>query len=90
MAVSGTSIIDLDWMVDLESARRQVEEVDPGIALCGNFDPVAILYQGTPEEIQQAVGQCRAVGGSNWLAAPGCEVPRHTPHENMLALQEAL
>ncbi len=90
MAYSGAQIIDLDWMVDLESARRRIEAINPALALCGNFDPVAILYQGTPDDVKEAARRCRAVGGPNWLAAPGCEVPRYTAPENMFALREVL
>lgn len=90
MAHSGAQIIDLDWQVDLAMARAQVDAVDPAIALCGNIDPVAVLYNGTPEGIRQAVSACRAVGGPNWLAAPGCEVPRNTPAENLHAFGAAL
>jgi MtaA/CmuA family methyltransferase len=90
MASSGASIIDLDWQVDLAKARAEVDAIDPELVLCGNFDPVAILYEGTPETVTEAVSKCRAVGGKNWLAAPGCEVPRHTPAENMHAFSTAL
>jgi uroporphyrinogen-III decarboxylase len=90
MCESGAAIVDLDWQVDLGSARAEADEVDPMIALCGNFDPVSVLYQGTPEQIKAAVRACRDAGGDNWLCAPGCEVPRYTPEENMRAMTEAL
>jgi MtaA/CmuA family methyltransferase len=90
MAYSGARIIDLDWMVDLGSARRQIEEINSELALCGNFDPVAVLYQGGPDDVKEATRRCKSAGGPNWLAAPGCEVPRYTTPENMLALREAL
>lgn len=90
MAQSNAQIIDLDWAVDLAVARAQVDEIDPSIALCGNVDPVAVLHDSTPEEITAAVRHCYAVGGNNWLAAPGCEVPRHTAAENMHAFSAAL
>ena len=90
MAMSGARIIDLDWQVDLAQARAEVDAIDPTIALCGNFDPVTILYEGTPDTVRQAVESCRAAGGANWLAAPGCEVPRYTAAENMIALRDAL
>jgi uroporphyrinogen-III decarboxylase len=67
-----------------------VNDVDPAIALCGNIDPVAVLYNGTPEGIRQAVMACRDAGGPNWLAAPGCEVPRHTRADNLHAFGAAL
>jgi len=90
MATSGARIIDLDWQVDLAAARATVDGIDPAIALCGNFDPVAVLYEGTPADVRRAVEQCRAAGGDRWLAMPGCEVPRGTPAENMIALRDAL
>ncbi|WP_119071254.1 uroporphyrinogen decarboxylase family protein [Aggregatilinea lenta] len=90
MAQSGAQIIDLDWQVDLATARQQVDAVNPAIVLCGNFDPVAVLYEGTPDTIRQAVRACRAVGGATWLCAPGCEIPRHTPDANVHAITEAL
>lgn len=90
MAQSGAQIVDLDWQVDLAAARATIDAIDPSIALCGNFDPVAVLYEGTPGDVRRSVDACRAAGGANWLAMPGCEVPRGTPAENMLALRDAL
>ena len=90
MAQSGAQIIDLDWQVDLAAARATVDAIDPTIALCGNFDPVAVLYEGTPDDVRRAVEACRAAGGDNWLAMPGCEVPRGTRAENVLAMRDAL
>jgi MtaA/CmuA family methyltransferase len=90
MAHSGAQIVDLDWQVDLAQARAEVDAVDPAICLCGNFDPVAVLYAGTPEQVTQATLHCRAVGGANWLGQPGCEIPRQTPPENLDALSAAL
>ena len=90
MAHSGADIIDLDWAVDLAQARAQVDAIDPDIALCGNIDPVAVLLHQTPDDITDAVWACRAVGGDNWLAAPGCEIPRYTPAENVVAITAAL
>ena len=90
MAQSGTQILDLDWQVDMAQAREQVDEVDPAICLCGNFDPVAVLYAGTPDQVTQAVQHCHAVSGPNWLAQPGCEIPRRTPPENLNAFSAAL
>jgi MtaA/CmuA family methyltransferase len=90
MAQSGAQILDLDWQVDLARARKEVDETDPAICLCGNFDPVTVLYAGTPEHVTQAAQHCRAVGGPNWLAQPGCEIPRRTPPENLHAFSAVL
>ena len=86
MPRSGAEIIDIDWMVDM---RRAVERFD-GTVVCGNIDPVAILLQGTPEQVREAVRANAEAGGRRWISAAGCEVPDGTPAENLLAHHEAL
>ena len=88
MATSGAGIVDLDWMVDL---RRAAEIFGPeGPAPCGNFDPVAVLLQGTPAEVAAAVRGCGAAGGPRHFSAAGCEVPDGTPDANLRAHALAL
>ncbi len=88
MAISsGADMLDIDWMVDF---RRAVELGGEACAVAGNFDPVAVLLQGTPEKVRLAVGQCLQVGRANTFIQAGCEVPRDTPAENLLAVAEAL
>jgi len=82
MARSGADIIDVDWMVPLEQARR---DVGPDITLCGNFDPAGVLLRGTPEEVAQAARECLREAGENFILMPGCEVPPATPEENIRA-----
>jgi uroporphyrinogen decarboxylase len=86
MAHSGAEIIDIDWMVDMQ---RAVERFG-GAVVCGNIDPVAILLQGTPEQVREGVRANAAAGGSRWISAAGCEVPDGTPGANLLAHHEAL
>ena len=87
MLESGADIIDLDWMVDLEKAAVLAND---RVALCGNFDPVAVMLQGTPGQVEAAVRHCRAVGGRRYFSAAGCEIPEATPPANMLAHARAL
>ena len=82
MAQSGADIIDVDWMVPLVEAR---ELVGPVITLCGNFDPSAVLLQGSPEDVAEAARQCIKAGGDRFILMPGCEVPPATPEENIRA-----
>jgi MtaA/CmuA family methyltransferase len=81
-AQSGADLIDVDWMVPLDKAR---ELVGPEIALCGNFDPSAVLLQGRPEDIANAAKDCIKTGGDRFILMPGCEVPPATPEENIRA-----
>ena len=82
MAQSGADIIDVDWMVPLAKAR---ELVGPEITLCGNFDPAAVLLQGSPEDVAKAAKACIRAGGDKFILMPGCEVPPATPEENIRA-----
>jgi len=82
MARTGADVIDLDWMVPLAKAR---ETVGPDVALCGNFDPVGVLLNGTPETVAAAARECLRLGGSRFILMPGCEVPPGTPEANIRA-----
>jgi len=87
MAKSGADIIDLDWMVDFAGAAELYAD---GPALCGNFDPVDVMLNGTPERVKKAVIHCAQAGGPKSFSGAGCEIPDKTPHENLLAQTQAL
>ncbi len=88
MVQSGADIIDLDWMVDLRQAAQVFGPAGP--APCGNFDPVAVMFQGTPGQVRQATLDCLDWGGRRSFSAAGCEIPDATPLENLLAQKQAL
>jgi uroporphyrinogen decarboxylase len=83
---TGADIIDVDWMVDIPAAIAAC----PGALINGNFDPVAVMLQGTPDDVKAATRRNLADGGDRLCVSPGCEVPRDTPHANLKALEEAL
>ncbi len=87
MLQSGADIIDLDWMVDIEKAGQLF---DNKVAICGNFDPVAVMLQGTPETVHAATLECIQKGGERLFSAAGCEIPDRSPRENLLAQYSAL
>jgi uroporphyrinogen decarboxylase len=87
MVDSGTEIVDLDWMVNFAQAAR-IYGTHP--AICGNFDPVAVMLQGTPTAVYQATLDCLKAGGPRCLSMAGCEIPDGTPHSNLLAQRKAL
>jgi MtaA/CmuA family methyltransferase len=82
MLRSGADIIDLDWMVDLAWAGDLVAD---RAALCGNFDPVSVMLQGSPDQVRTAVRHCQQAGGPRHFSAAGCEIPESTPHANLRA-----
>ena len=88
VAQTGADMVDCDFMVDMD---RAAEILPAGTSICGNFDPVQIMLQGTPDTVKAAVRKCKELGcKNNKFIAPGCEVPQDTPEENLLALLEAL
>jgi len=80
-------IIDLDWMVPLDKAAALA---GGRCALSGNYDPVAVLMQGTEPAVRNAVITCSRMGAERYISAAGCEVPKATPTENFLAVARTL
>jgi MtaA/CmuA family methyltransferase len=80
MATLGCEIVDLDTMVDLGAARAAMGNRQ---VLLGNVHTVNVVKNGTPEDVRQALAKCRAAAGPAWIAGAGCEVPRHSPAENV-------
>ena len=87
MVESGADIIDLDWMVDMGAAADRYGD---RVSFCGNFDPVAVMLQGTPEAVYEATQTCIRGGGPRAISAAGCEIPDGTPPENLHAQSRAL
>lgn len=82
LAQTGCDVLDLDWMVPLDEARTVV---GPDVTLAGNFDPAAVLLQGTPQDVAEAARRNIAMGGQRFILQPGCEVPPGTPEANIRA-----
>lgn len=80
-------LVDLDSLVPVADARAQA---GPEQVLAGNINPVNVLRNGTPDEIREAIGRCyKEAGHRAYMVAAGCEVPRDTAPENLLALRDA-
>jgi MtaA/CmuA family methyltransferase len=82
MAQTGCDVIDIDWMVPVDKSR---EAVGPNVTLAGNFDPSAVLLQGSPQDVADAARRCIKAGGQRFILQPGCEVPPGTPESNIRA-----
>jgi MtaA/CmuA family methyltransferase len=78
-------LVDIDYMVPLEEARRAM---GPRQVLAGNLNPVAAVRNGTPDGIARAVAECHRQAGPRYVVAAGCEIPRDTPEANVLALRD--
>ena len=81
----GCDLVDLDFLVPVAKAR---EAMGPDQVLDGNLDPVKTVRNGTPESITAAVAKCHREAGPRYIVSAGCEIPRDTPPENLLALRD--
>ena len=81
----GADIVDLDWMVPMDEARKQSPD---GAILLGNIDPVAVLRNGTPEDVRDGVAKCHEHSGERFIVGAGCEVVRDSPIENVKTMVE--
>lgn len=85
MPRTGCDIIDLDHLAPIEQARAAMGE-EP--VILGNFDPVAVLLDGTPQQVGAACAQCHQACGGRHITGAGCEVPPATPEANVRAMME--
>ncbi|MCC6343650.1 MAG: uroporphyrinogen decarboxylase family protein [Bryobacterales bacterium] len=83
MGKTGADIIDLDFLAPLGEGRAAMGESQ---ILLGNMDPVRALREGTPESVLQRLEECYAEAGPRYIVGAGCEVPRGTPRENVMAM----
>ncbi len=84
---TGADIIDLDSMVNLDTARSTL---GGDIVLTGNLNPVSVIQDlpaGTLSGITTAlVGRER---GQRFILSGGCEITVNTPPGNLLAMRRA-
>lgn len=79
----GCHVVDLDYLASIGEGRAQM---GAGQVLLGNANPVAVLRDGTPEQVSQVVAACHQEAGARFITGAGCEVPRDTPEANLRAL----
>jgi len=80
-------ILDVDWMVPIDKVAEKFGDIT---CVNGNYDPVAVLLQGTIQDVKNAVRACALIGGAKHSSSAGCEVPKHTPPANLMAVHEVL
>ena len=83
----GIDIIDFDWQVDMELARRLLGSQ---VTLTGNLDPVENVMRSEPKRIRQELLEIYKKVGNPYFVNAGCEVPVGTPLENLRALCEPI
>jgi MtaA/CmuA family methyltransferase len=82
MGATGADIVDLDFMNPMDEARRQM---GPAQVLLGNLDPVRVMRDGTPAEVEAGFAECHRQAGPRYIVGAGCELPAGTPASNIEA-----
>ncbi len=82
MPDTGASCISLDHKTDMMKAK---ETLHGKMCFAGNVDPVAVMLQGTPEQVESTCkGIIQKVGtDGGFVLMPGCDIPPTVPYENI-------
>jgi len=80
-------IVDIDWMVGMDQA---FEKLGSDITRCGNLDPVSVIQDKNPEEINKETAYlCQKEEGRPFILSGGCEITVNTPAEHLNAMRLA-
>lgn len=62
------------------------------LPVMGNIDPVGVMQQASPEQVYAAVSALleKMAAYDNFILSSGCDVPPHTPIDNIKAFYRAL
>lgn len=89
MVRSGAAALHFGNRTDMVQALK---ECPPDLEVMGNIDPVGIFRQGSPETVREATRTLLEATSEypNFVLSSGCDIPPHTPMENIAAFYEAL
>ncbi len=82
----GPDIIDLDWQLDLDEARRILGR---DIVIGGNLNPVDVQEKKAEEVYAMSRSLVEKYSSEKYLLAAGCEITVLTPDENLMAMRQA-
>jgi len=88
LAESGADLLSVDYKVDLAEVRAKA---GAKIAFSGNLNPVAVMQNGSVEQVRDAARNAieRAGDEPGYMLMPGCDIPPGTPLANVQALLKA-
>jgi MtaA/CmuA family methyltransferase len=79
-------IIDLDWQVDMDTARNILGD---NVVLGGNLNPVLVQDKSEEEVFDLSKELVDRYKDQKYLLAAGCEITVLTPHRNLMAMSKA-
>ncbi|MBE0428275.1 MAG: uroporphyrinogen decarboxylase family protein [Thermoleophilia bacterium] len=84
MVDTGASCISLDHKTDIAKAK---ETLHGKMCFGGNIDPVAVMDQGSPAQVEEVSRRIIETAGTDggFVLMPGCDIPPTVPYENIEA-----
>lgn len=82
MPATGASCISLDHKTDIARAK---EVLHGKMCFGGNVDPVAVMLQGTVDQVENSCRGIIETAGTDgaFVLMPGCDIPPTVPYENI-------
>ncbi len=79
---TGASCISLDHKTDIAKAK---ETLHGKMCFAGNVDPVAVMLQGSVDEVEKTCKEIIEKAGTDggFVLMPGCDIPPDVPYENI-------
>ena len=89
MVRSGARALHFGNRADMVEALKACP---PDLPVLGNIDPVGVFQQASPEQVYTAVSALleKTAPYDNFILSSGCDVPPHTPIDNIKAFYRAL
>jgi len=90
-AMTGTNLIDVDWMVDIGKVIQNEEMGKAGITARGNLNPAGVLLSKNPEDV---IRESRKLIEANktkgrFILSAGCNMSPASVPENLRAMVKA-
>ncbi len=79
--------VSIDENIPLDFVKEIA--LEKGISFGGNLKLTVILLMGSPDDCREHALECLDLGGkTGFILAPGCDLPRETPPENLKAVTD--
>jgi len=87
MGKTHAKILEIDWKLDMGTARSQIPE---STVLMGNVNPSDPLYLGSPKQVEEKVKEIiEKTKGKGVIISSGCALGANTKPENITAMINA-
>lgn len=89
MCKTGPDCLSIDENIDMVRAKKITDRYN--LVISGNLQLTVVMLLGNQKDNQKAaVDMIDAIGGKNFILAPGCDMPFDVPIENVVGVGQAV